>query len=628
MTNFMNCPNGWGIEVSGYSGPEFFCFFPAVKFGALIPKMEKAIQTDIEITPESSRPLSVRDRIRALRNRQRELMALPPEAALAAILEDRQAAPLVHAFPEEDLYLLVREIGPDDALELLGLASDRQWEFFLDADAWDGDRIDLGGLTRWLNRFLQAAPDRLVRWVGWEKAELLEYYLYRNVDIAIREEDHDASDFPDGYFSDDEVFYLRLRPDVFGLETEDEDSEADVADKDERDAFLTDFLRRLSREDHVRYQSMLLEAAGILPAELEEELYRRRNVRRAERGFAPLEEAVGVYQGLTADALEARYPKVLRSPEGAPPAAPVGALGGDDPFSRALSLPDLSDVIEPLQAEFAGLCNHLIVADRLAARDRETLRAVVRKAAGYISIGLEAAFGEAVPAKAAAAVRRHALIDLFRVGYGEAAALKGRARRWHAESWTTRQGLPLTFWGEDWLGVLGGLLLPRPRYYDETRAGERFREFSSLAEIRRTADRLEQIIRADQLLDLADPLDSAETKVAVEAEGRIIWGTVLLNGWARARLGLSGTLSPIPLSTFRPFFQALWTGDSEAVRLSPEVRSDLLDFLAGETRLETAELLEWGGAVVDALVAFLESELGRVSVRDLDPRFVLPFRLS
>ncbi|MFP4307506.1 MAG: DUF6178 family protein [Desulfococcaceae bacterium] len=590
--------------------------------------METPIQANISLAPESSRPLSVQDRIQALRDRRRELMAMPAEDALAAILEERQPVPLVHAFPAEDFYLLVQEIGPDDALELLGMASNRQWEFILDAEAWDGDRIDLGGLTRWLNRFLQAAPDRLVRWAGEEKTELLEYYFYRNVDIAIREEDHDASDFPDDFFSDDQVFFLRLRPDVFGLEAEGEDSEADVADKDERDAFLADFLRRLSREDHVRYQSMLLEAASILPAEMEEELYRRRNVRRAERGFAPLEEAVGVYQGLTADALDARYPKVLRPPEGAPPAAPLGGLDGDDPFSRTLSLPDLSDVIEPLQSEFAGLCNHLIVADRLTVRDRETLREVARKAAGYISIGLEVTSGEISPAKAASAVRRHALVDLFRVGYGEAAALKSRAQRWSAESWAALRGLPLTFWGEDWLGVLGGLLLPRPRYYDDARAGERYREFSSLAEIRRTADRLEHIVRADRLLDLADPLDRAETQAVAEAEGRIIWETVLLNGWARNRLDLPGTLSPIPLSTFRPFFHALWTDDLEGGRLSPDVRSDLVEFLAAETRLETAELLEWGGAVVDALVAFLESELGRVSVRELDPRFVLPFRLS
>jgi hypothetical protein len=583
--------------------------------------MEIPIPTNISLAPESSRPLSVQERIQALRDRRRELMSLPAEDALAAILEERQPVPLVHAFPEEDFYLLVQEIGPDDALELLGMASNRQWEFFLDAEAWTGDRIDLGGLTRWLNRFLQAAPDRLVGWAAEEKAELLEYYFYRNVDIALREEDHDASDFPDDFFSDDQVFFLRLRPDVFDPETE-------VEDKDTRDAFLIDFLKRLSREDHVRYQSMLLEAASILPAEMEEELYRRRNVRRAERGFAPLEEAVGVYQGLAAGALDARYPKVLRPPEGAPPAAPAGGLDGDDPFSRALSLPDLSDVMEPLQAEFAGLCNHLIVADRLTVRDRETLREVARKAAGYISIGLEAAFGEISPAKAASAVRRHALIDLFRVGYGEAAVLSCRAKRWLAESWATRQGIPPTFWGEEWLGVLGGLLLPRPRYYDQTRAGERYREFSSLDDIRSTADRLEDVIRADRLLDLAGPLDSAETKAAAEAEGRVVWGTVLLNGWARTRLGLPGTLSPIPLSTFRPFFKALWTDDPEPGRLTPEARADLMDFLAGATRLDPAELAEWGGPVVDALVAFLESELGRVPARELDPRFVMPFRLS
>jgi hypothetical protein len=53
-----------------------------------------------------------------------------------------------------------------------------------------------------------------------------------------------------------------------------------------------------------------------------------------------------------------------------------------------------------------------------------------------------------------------------------------------------------------------------------------------------------------------------------------------------------------------------------------------MDFLAGATRLDPAELAEWGGPVVDALVAFLESELGRVPARELDPRFVMPFRLS
>ena len=46
-----------------------------------------------------------------------------------------------------------------------------------------------------------------------------------------------------------------------------------------------------------------------------------------------------------------------------------------------------------------------------------------------------------------------------------------------------REDLPLTFWGETWLGGVGGLLLKRPLFYDNYRTGKLYREFESIKEI-------------------------------------------------------------------------------------------------------------------------------------------------
>ena len=59
------------------------------------------------------------DRIRGLQTQRAEIMALPPEEALERILSHPQPAALVHSFPESDFYLLVHEIGPEDALPVL-----------------------------------------------------------------------------------------------------------------------------------------------------------------------------------------------------------------------------------------------------------------------------------------------------------------------------------------------------------------------------------------------------------------------------------------------------------------------------------------------------------------------------
>ncbi len=176
------------------------------------------------------------------------IFGLTPEIALERILDAEQPAALVHSFSEEDLYFLIRSIGPEDALELLSLASNRQWEFIIDIETWKKDRIAIPSVTRWLQLLLSADPDRLIRWIYEEKTHFFEYYLYRNIELKIREHDQDPSDFGEDFFTIDDIFYIRfIEPPVAALPKEDADKL--------RKSFLSKLIRNLAGYDHKKYKA-------------------------------------------------------------------------------------------------------------------------------------------------------------------------------------------------------------------------------------------------------------------------------------------------------------------------------------------------------------------------------------
>ena len=150
--------------------------------------------------PQNSKTLQ---RVLQLQEKRRKILELPPLKALDHILDDPQPAALVHSFPEQDFYLLVNEIGAEDSLPLLSLATNKQWEHIVDLETWQKDRLDPKAVTRWLSLLLEADAKRFFRWFLEEKLEFIELYLFRNIEVRIREHDQDPSDFDDDYFSRD-----------------------------------------------------------------------------------------------------------------------------------------------------------------------------------------------------------------------------------------------------------------------------------------------------------------------------------------------------------------------------------------------------------------------------------------
>ena len=256
------------------------------------------------------------ERFEKLREKRLQILALPPKKAMETILEDPQPVALVHSFPEQDFYFLIHDIGTGDSLPLLSLASNRQWEHIVDLEVWRKDQIDIESVSRWLSLLLQADPKRFIRWFLEEKLELIEFYLFRSIEVRVREHDQDPSEFGEGFFTLDDVYYIRI------LERPVAEDQHDFTEE-QRKKFIAKFSEQLADYDHKLHQSVLLEATHIIPAETEEDCYHRRNVRLAEKGFLPFDEAIGIYQPIKPQDLAKQSAKLISRSADGPSLVPV-----------------------------------------------------------------------------------------------------------------------------------------------------------------------------------------------------------------------------------------------------------------------------------------------------------------
>jgi len=561
-------------------------------------------------------------RIEDLALERKKIFSFPPEKALNAILKSPQSTALVHSFSEEDFYFLIHNIGIEDAHPLLYLASDKQWEYIVDLEVWNKDRINLSTTTKWLDLLFKIDPNRFIRWSLDQKAEFISFYLFKNIEIRIRETDQDPSDFGDDFFTLDDIFYIRFIDEP--IEDAHNDTESRGTEKKHRDAFLSKFFKTLADIDHFIYQNTLMTSSNVIPAEVEEEAYRLRNVRLAEKGFMPHEEAVGIYQPMEVEDVKHQRTKFTTDdPERnlffPAPLSHAHVLEEENNFTIALTGISSNEALNQIQAEFAGLCNRIISADQKNIRDRNELKQIVEKACGYLNIGLEKLAGdEQEPAgnRFTSFIRNYPLINIFRVGFGLALDLKWRAERWLKTSWFNTKGLALGFWGEEGMGVLGGLLIKKPLYYDNYSSGELYREFLSVQDIKATEKSLNEIMAFDQIFSLIGIEPEPDT------DGYLTYKNFVLTLWARHCLSLTEKLQSLTLDEFGCFFDSLWADKKPPRKTSLSMKASLLDWLSDKTGLMHHEISQKLGSALENLFDEIESEYGLVSRDDLDPRYI------
>ena len=566
---------------------------------------------------------NIQERETKLRAIRHDILVSDSEKALDMILEAPSPATLIQSFPDQDLYYLLHKIGPYDFIPVLSLATSDQWEYILDVEVWNDDRLDLEYMTKTFDLLFQADPHRLLRWVIKEKPDFFEFYLFKNMDVYVREHDDLPPEDFDDYTTLDDKFYFRF-PDKPKIS---DDDQVQAGNTEAAWELIEKMLKTLAGMDLSVFHGLLLETAATLTAETEEEQFRLKNLRLAEKGFLPTHEAIGIYQPTRLSSLRKRPSNAFLKKKMFDPDIPLPPqffspfIKGEALFVAGLKLFD-PDFMLSLESELAALINKIISADRIKLRSKEDLERAILKACDYINLGLEVIIDKAPnPALAKNVIETYFLEDVFRTGSRAGIRLKARADKWFDKSTLHKTHLPLSFLGENFLGVVGGLLLDRPLYFNKDGAGPLYRNFNCLADIAKTSRTLDQIIALDAVLGQLDiPVSSFE-------EGVLTYKSLILTLWAKDRLNLAPTLDPIDTQPFKAFFVALFSKltDDQTGHIQ---LADLILWTCEVTGISEPDLPKAFIEVLTELIAELEAEYGSVEPGNMDARFIPHFLLK
>jgi len=432
-------------------------------------------------------------------------------------------------------------------MQLLKLASLRQWQYLLDLELWEKDRLDLTHAFQWLQRLQRSDPGRLTMWLFTDGQALAYLYLFRNVHVEIRDED-ETYDLEEGFITLDGLFYIKVL-------------------KENQRETVEGILRTMAGEDLLKYHSLLTGLAGVLPADLEEDMYRLRNVRIAEHGFLPREEALLVYAPLDPKTIEQK-----ESPEmvdlvldeknlDLAPYTPFYFSKSRNLLTKSASRITDGRLLDRIRLEFAGLCNQILSADGLVIDDIDVLRKTGQKAAGYLNLALEEMSGKDIGA-AEELLRKNRLISLFRMGFGLAQKLKWEAERWLKKSWFDHNGMGYGFWGEEWGNTLAGLMEKRPQYYCGPEGEGEYRDFEQASDLAAARKTLHRLIGLDKMLTQLTVTCPFNKKDAQTYDRTL--HSLLFTLWARQMLDLTPSFEAITLKQARQFFDLLREGDEKA----------------------------------------------------------------
>jgi len=535
----------------------------------------------------------------------KDLHHLSGEGVLNRILDQESPRELVRALPHEDFFWVIKKVGEEDCLPLLQLASTDQWEFLLDLDVWEKDQLDLDTTSAWLKRLQEADCGRLVKWMFSKGESLAYFYSFKSLDVIVVSDKDEVYDIPEEFFSFDGVVHIRVRS------------------REYRES-LENVLRTMAATDFDRFQALLLGLVGVQPAEMEEEMYRLRNVRLAEHGFLPREEAMSVYAPLEPETLHIRNEQPLSDllpDEDSRALIPILPLKhADEQNLLAVAVSGISDpiLLDRIRLEFAGLCNQILSADGLLVRELDILLRTCRKASGYLSLALERLCGRDAT-KIKETMRNHSLVSLFRVGFGLALKLKWEAERWVNGSWFHGKGLDWDFWGDHWGGILMGLMQKKPMYYNGLREGDEYKDFEWLAEITDCTVTLRHLMVLDSLMDRLSGRYSLDEWPAPSAKRTV--RSLLFNLWSHFLLGLEPSFSGLSPKQVEEFFRKLRNEeDSPPYRMSGFKEAFVHDFEAftPDSAPEALSILE---ETLSIVWQEFEEEYKGVSIEDLDGRY-------
>ncbi|MBS2026519.1 MAG: hypothetical protein JST54_01335 [Deltaproteobacteria bacterium] len=506
-------------------------------------------------------------------------MATPTEARIAlaqklagltgrkkvdALLDAQDPRALVRSLPAEDLYFTLKEVGLDDAQELVTLASPAQFRSFVDLDCWRREGLQPRAVLPWLRTALEG--DDFAQKLKALDVEIVELLLRETVDVWDREEDPDREPLGHPWTSPEGRYVLDFK-------LEGEDLQA-----------LQRVVGTYYEEDPLQAVRFLEAVRWELPSELEETALRFRTGRMADLGFPELEHALKLYAYVDPDA--------ALPTESSRPAEPPGfflqSLGSRGFLDEALALLPADGPLR-IDRELVYVFNGALVADGVEPGDLDGVRRQLAAARDHLALGLEyAAQGDAK--RGAELLLTAPIARIFQVASGLTLKRKFRADRLVQGGFAGFPGAKNTSWFDAPLGAaIEGLRRKRPQLavaLEREGGGHELRPFRSRKDLALVDAALE---RAEALAQLAQRLglDASQAERAAKAARAELYADVRLSELV-IHLALQGRGKPVEaLVPFKP--KAVVDAASWALvgdKASPELERALRQALAGAARTD------------------------------------------
>lgn len=526
------------------------------------------------------------------------VLRLPAHDRLKFVLEAPKPMAVARALPDSDFYLTVREVGPQEAIPLLALASTTQIAHLLDLESWRRDRFDPTRCGAWVALLVEAGEATVRRFARTIDDETLILLFRLWARVHALEIDHEEPTRGHGITEtgDERGF---ISPDGANLFNPEHAEHAPA---------VRHLAEMLFHEDRSRYLGIIRSALFELPSEVEETALHWRGSRLEEHGYPTWDEALSIYAPPANDA-SSRWPAPPPADAEGPiaPRLALQAIGPDTPIVPSLDALDHDDRERVLHS-LTALANRVLVADGADAGSMEAQRAVMERTGAYVGIALESR-GVRDGAAGARALRDVTPVELFREGYAQTVVLRTRARAMLATGWG--HGFPSA---EELLEAplrarVRGASSPHPLYVVLADDGPGDpRPFRSLAEIDETHVTLELCETLGHVLltrrDTTAPTLLCEEKRPFEDVPR--FGTLLLTtlAWHAARGRI--TLDRLPADVVADFLRTT-ASRRTADRAAPaRAMTRLIDALAEESylaRLPVATLRAFGSTCLDRLAA-------------------------
>ena len=439
------------------------------------------------------------------RSARQALQAARGEDKVDLLLSAPDPEALVQSIPEHELYLAVLEVGPEDASEVVALASPEQFRHFVDLGAWPrrDEGPDPRAVLHWLHLAREGgghsdrARQRYVDKLAHLDAEMRSLVLRKAMRVHDLQEEEEPAIAEDGRtFRTPEGRYL--------VEFLPEGGEYGT---------LKQLLDDLYAEDVLGTTRLLESLRWEVPTELEETARRWRDGRLRDLGFPDLEEALAFY---------ARPSRASSSTSTSTSTALTGRL---EPQAATLLESGLSRLGgDPRDRAEEGLVyalNAALVASGVSMDEPEEVRAALADARATLSLGLETLSG-GDPDRAAAALAERPIREIFQAGLAEPYRLQSRARR-IAQSARLPQAQNVTLLDRPLSDVVDSLQRKRPVWPDPSAPRSR-RALGSSAEVSE-ADRL--LDEAESVVALLRALGLSPAELGPRAEAAGIAPTAL-----------------------------------------------------------------------------------------------------